>query len=81
LAGGGEQHVAGGRAHDDEVDLLGPDTGPIERLARRAEGEIAGPSLSSTMCRSRIPVRWTIHSSEVSISFSSSAFVRTRCGA
>ena len=35
----------------------------------------------SAMCRSRIPVRVTIHSSEVSTIASRSAFVSTRSGA
>src|SRR2546422_1068393 len=38
-------------------------------------------SLSSTTCRSRIPVRWTIHSSEVATIFSRSWLVRIRFGA
>ena len=46
------------------------------RMARSA-----GPSPSSTMWRSRMPVRWTIHSSEVSTICSSSALVRIRFGA
>jgi hypothetical protein len=43
-----------------------------------AMSEVAIPL--STMWRSRIPVRWRIHSSEVSTSFSRSAFVSTRGG-
>jgi hypothetical protein len=49
------------------------------RAARMARSE--GPSPSSTMWRSRIPVRWTIHSSEVATIFSSSWLVRIRLGA
>ena len=34
----------------------------------------------STQCRCRMPVRWVIHSSDVSISVASSSFVTTRGG-
>ena len=44
-----------------------------------ARSEVA--SFSSTMRRSRMPVRWTIHSSLVSTIFSRSALVSTRLGA
>ncbi len=47
--------------------------------ARRPRSEVA--SLSSTMWRSRMPVRWTIHASDVFTIFSSSALVRIRLGA
>ena len=38
-------------------------------------------SVSSAMCRSRMPLRWTIHSSLVSTIFARSALVRMRFGA
>ena len=47
--------------------------------ALTARSEVA--SLSSTTRRSRMPVRWTIHSSEVSTIRPSSSLVRMRVGA
>jgi hypothetical protein len=47
--------------------------------ALTARSDVA--SLSSAMCRWRMPVRWTIHSSLVATIFSRSAFVSTRLGA
>ena len=44
-----------------------------------ARSEVA--SVSSAMWRSRMPLRWTIHSSLVATIFSRSALVRMRLGA
>ena len=48
------------------------------RAALSAKCEVNSPS--AAMWRCRIPVRCTIHSSEVSIRFASSALVRICCG-
>src|SRR5262245_20734590 len=42
VGGGGEEHVGRGRAHDDEVDVLGHEVRVLERLLRRPEREIGG---------------------------------------
>ena len=47
--------------------------------ALMARSDVA--SVSSAMWRSRMPVRWTIHSSLVATIFSRSALVSTRLGA
>ena len=37
-----EQHVRGHRADDDQVDVLGLETGPLDRFFRRLGSQVAG---------------------------------------
>ena len=78
-ARGGKGLVGGrGRQHD-QVDRLRLDAGIGQRRARCMDGEIGGRTRpGAAIWRSRMPVRWTIHSSDVSTVCASSALVTTR---
>ena len=78
---GGRQHVGREGADDDQVEVLGGQAGV-------GQGPLRPPAWpgwrwirpATAMRRSRMPVRWTIHSSEVSTIFSRSALVSRRSG-
>ena len=69
-----------GRQHD-QVDRLRIDLGVRERGARGMQAQVArSVSPGAAMRRSWMPVRCTIHSSDVSTVCASSVLVRTRLG-
>jgi hypothetical protein len=75
-----EHHVRRHRRDDDQVDRAASTPASRERGDGRGGGDV-GQRLSSVAKRpSRIPVRSTIHSSDVSTNCSRSLFVKTRSG-
>ena len=77
----GEHVVRGEAREDDGLDVLGLPAGLVEGPARGPVGHLGAAQAGlGTQWRSWIPVRWTIHSSVVSMYFVSSALVTTRSG-
>ena len=64
----------------DEIDRLRIKMRMRERGARGVRGHVRGDSPGAAMRRSWMPVRCTIHSSDVSTLLASSALVRTWFG-
>jgi hypothetical protein len=66
-AGGGrEHHVRCGRGHNDQIHVLGVATGRLQCILGSFEPRSLLNTPSSAKWRARMPVRSTIHSSEVS---------------